>query len=1518
MQERKRPRLGFKLPEILGTTPLLHLVPKQEIIPLVSYSDVCLSQSSLSVFLPTTSKEILDTVVDKLNSGKDEYQSARSHVVLLFKHYEDPGLNTIRFKKPILVSQTERIVSPKLDDLSSEVFKVIPKVEKTDLYDPLIEDVPNRLNANIRGIPDYTNNDERENHIIYYKQKCENILSGESEKPLKPRSTSIPRKLASASFPNLKDSRIARVYHIIENAFKDGEETTDAEFFQSSNDKLVFTAAAMSDLARNLISVLRSEAHEDLEASYLMKIQSLCMNDISHASELSLRNLDLIRTSLQACLVLLHILSSGIDDRRLYLESYLDKTVLFLSFLTHELFRSSKYLDLVPLVSDCIGILVSQVEKNLTNDLLLGKMENMIFSSLFTESCNNSLDDLRSHMVSLLVEIFRGAPDQRAYISNELLMKFKESSREKSISCNHRLSNGVSVLTFAIVLAKLTEAYDLSALKRNADAFFLRNQNSQNEYTLSLQHLNLINCILSGNDDLNAMFNQLVDFMLQNISVSEFNIKASFLTLFDDLLLASCLPEWPGTSVVVAAIALRLMHEFQNSSLQSAIEPFVLELLCRFGLLVLKLAIKYPGIDGCDHTIKEAQLLKAQNLHFSSLLGSEHFSRVGTLKSQLAYRAQRSLFFFAKLFNDIQTHQSFSIFYQIDSASSSSKLSSVSRKIIKIIDQLLEIYCNGAIPQSVKSTVMEEENSKKIHEQILLSEFYAHLYDRFLLVLGQGLESQKAKLSAKAIRILSQLIDLDQSLLLIASINSSIVSLLQDGSPLSRDAVIELIGEYMFTNPDLFEKYYPLIGSRCNDDSVLIRKRVMRILKRLFVESSSDKIKAYTSLKILKRFDDLEANVVELAKNTLTSIWFENPSVNNLEALFYELVSTDKHACHLFQAYVRQLLSDKEHTKYLEIIKNIVSNAFSDVLSHVDTEESLEMISRFKLIRTFAEVDGHLVSQADILTLTPYVTSTEAAGEKSTYEMLRIMRLVLPSCRALRSEFVTSTQSTLLRQLTKFNVHELTEAVSVICILSNSPEDFKRPLKAALSSLKLLQALTEYDGTLNKKQHYQKLIRLINIIGTFGSTFDFEAARLYFEKQKTDLYESESIRSMFARNILGICNQNVSSEVKVAVIRNLLAIASHQPKLYSLSSVLNFLDNEIENGTNETKLAIISGIVIFLHREDEGAKKRVGASTITTKSATFDSSVFHGISFKSANDEICASISQRYLPAVLELCISLPEAEDPVLFLQLVMKLGLANPKMCISTIIALEASPSKKIKKIATVLHSDLFQRHESLADRNYAEAFKLAVTLVKKMTKGNMHFEPYFLRHVYRIVKGTYGAKKKFVATLLKLFEIEMARCTLIEATTKRDEIIFLCLNLLLVKYTSVEEICLILYSLDRIILTDGLDLSDKITKTITSTDSEGMLVENLQLLFVSSQIILSLIQLRHVMAATYNIRSMMMESYKPNKAEMELRQQPRVFKQIDFSIKNLDLDVKLSCPAKFGPIFTKLVQAIANYII
>lgn len=87
---------------------------------------------------------------------------------------------------------------------------------------------------------------------------------------------------------------------------------------------------------------------------------------------------------------------------------------------------------------------------------------------------------------------------------------------------------------------------------------------------------------------------------------------------------------------------------------------------------------------------------------------------------------------------------------------------------------------------------------------------------------------------------------------------------MHDSSPAVRDATLELVGKYVGERPDLAVAFLPQISARIADKGVSVRKRVVKLLKSIYLilnEEGWIDFKVDISLRLISRINDEETSI---------------------------------------------------------------------------------------------------------------------------------------------------------------------------------------------------------------------------------------------------------------------------------------------------------------------------------------------------------------------------------------------------------------------------------------------------------------------------------------------------------------------------------------------------------------------------------------------------------------------------------------------------------------------------------
>lgn len=1507
------------LTETLGVVPFLHLIPKQDLAPLLSFSRIDPGGIKYDRFVADASMAMAGDVLRALSDGSIEASQLIDQFVAKFNSFESLEQNSLKFRKPVISSQSDRTVAlDHLPPLFRDIYDAQSPVDDLSLVNFEADiDMSTILNDHLALLSSYSDFEDpaASRHVAHYKQKFDEeknrILRKRQRRPSPSGNlpTSTRKKVHIDN--GMDESIVTSVYRIINSLLLiDNESPRKVPTLQGA---LLSTLSA-PNLYSALSRLSSSSRLTEVNSIYLRYIATISVNTLnSHqkdAHNLDLPSFELLITTLKILFLIINVNS---NDRQLQLDTYVESAVKMLTMFIHgfishqnETQIPSNATNLIQHISDCTRSLVYYLENNKADELTLTKIEYMSIEAVFAEVKGDFFDDLRNVMTQLLVQLFKFYPSQRRFIVNEMLTNFKRLSSRKGSSHRMRSPHGGNVLFFSVFLIRLVQSFDAKSMSRGISSFENLEKSKNPHSATNLKRQSLLRDAASILEESKDLAGQISNFFADSLVKADNPYRLLFQTFLDDILTLLSSSEWPGAELIAQSLLITFSHHLETNKFQGFIEPYALEVVGKIGIEILK--IKHR----CDSRLSTSTLHSTRHL---TNLGSQLSSALAQAQNDNAqtfhFTVLKILKIYENVLNDISSGDQEHIFAINPENNMSSKTPEAAVKIHFLIDDLLLLLNRESPFVIAKNTAPTGENA---YLALLLHDLEP-LFDNFIGLLVSYLESSKAKPMAKAIKLLSPMIELDPNILLALRISKSISRTMAGNSPLVKEAIIDILGKYVSTNPELVTRYYKDISERSDDDSVSVRKRVIKLMRDMYALQEDESIRTFISKKLLRRIDDEEDSIAGLAKASLKELWFggngsDNTSQKEICKIIIEIVNPPGMISKVLADYLTIVISDPGIKQSLQ---EIVSCAFGICLDNVETDPKY-VGKALALVSLLANCDSKLISFEDLVFLQPYLIAEEIQYAEICWYSLRILRSFLNDSRSFRKDYILQMRDNLLSRLTKFDVRELHEAVPIIDTLSHKLIDSSKWVNALIGTIVFIKPMTGLPKM--SISDLAKCRKLLHLLGCFGSYCSFEKSRSVVLSRNIGLKENETIISLISKYLLAFCNQKYEQSVRKVAFKNLLCVSAYHPRLLMSESILLVIDNELDNGPHDIKLTIVEGLSKFLAKEDGDASNRDGSRLKSSHSLKLNVDVFHGKSISSLNDGVCASIIQRYIDKILNLCLLDHSAFSPVLFLQLVVKLGFANPKMCISTIIALEASSNNAIKKIATCLHMEIFERHESLADRNYTEAIRLAVEYSKKVNGQSFLRELLFLRTVYRVISKQYLSKKKFTLSLAKLFLLSLSLKSLEECIKQRDVIVFLAINILVLPFSSLEEVCLLLFHLDRTITRDGFDLAEKITKTMGSNSGSGMSMDNLTPLFVNSQSVLALVYLRRLLATSYSITPSVMEEFRPSRGDLELRQPPRAITMIDFPLEELEMSNKLTQPGSFGRVFTKLVQMVNNF--
>ena len=1502
------------LKEVLGATPLLHLLPVQETVP-------CIAPTGIGTSMDAAVTESNRKLIRAINADPERFDDFAKKVSDEVAQFDSEDLRELKFPYFHASNSASASQNESLSRLHQAIYDAADPIGVDEIVSPSTSETAATYEVSRLSVRKKYNRQSIQHHNEKYRSKflkeyemgnTANVNLKQIKRPLEEDvhlATNKVQKTTSAqrdAFDRICD----KLFHInsLVGLYLD-ENTDNAAYWIQSDGKYLVTMEIMVMYHDCLLKLMVDPKIDTIDIDQITRVQKLMWRSLLELKEFNsdeLHNMlgqgttntqaivlifDDILLSTLAAKIMLVILNGRLNNKSIYIDEYLMSVVDLINSLHHDIlirlstkvFTSEVVNVLKPkfycLTEDFKSILqlISTYLSNYTvEESVLTRLEYLSMEIIYADLNRredsslvtiSSFENLKASACDLILQIFTYYPDQRDFILNEIIIGFDRLSTSRLYGRQFKTLQGNKVQLISALLVSMVENLPYKKLSE------FKSENLKDDV---LSHTSeLSSSILTG---VNNFVNQITSFLLSKFSRNP-EMKTIIEIMLEDLLVLLPYPEWAGSEVLLVGFMRTLILTIQNQNFQN-IEIHLFDFLGKICESLVDIRKSSTVLE-----LSTATEFAEFQSNLESVFGHIHKQAKKNSRYNLAakFLAIKQIVELKKMENHVDKTD-----LQLAGLNSESENATANNEIIHTIQQIHSFLVKILLDESDISLTGLNLKSQYI-EFILRGDLFS-LYETFLNLLSKSLESPKIKTKSKAIRTLSMLVDKDTDILGSQRIQESVSLRLSDNSLSVRDAVIDLFGKIVDFKPELLQNFYKPICECINDPSVQVRKRVIKLMGGMFDSLDSNKAKVYVSAKLLMGLYDEEDSVIDLIKPLLVQIWFDKEDTSNLKVLV-DIVGLGGKILKAFEEFLtKDLIKNQRDT--LEHVTILLLDDIHDMTNHSEIEKSL------KLISTFVKSDTSLINQEQLISLQSFLVEEKNEGDITFYN-LEILKHVLPEINSLRPDYLQSVQTFLIQNLAKFSIKELNEAMPCIWRLCQMKRNTLRLANACVSCMKMLRPFIEKKSLPEPNPRLEKLIHLL---GSFGTHCKFEEFRELFLKSSLGLKEKESIVSGIIKYLLYFCEGD--GRVKNAAIKNVMNVCNTHPKFFMSDPILHIFDNEFEKCNPIIIHSIIKGLLKFLVLEENYSEKQNGTSKKMSNKLKLDIDVFHGNSKSYMTDGICAGLVQRYIDRILELCLhdNNTLSFSCVEFLQLVIQQGFANPRTCIPTVIALEASDNRRIRNIAVNLHSELYEKHESLTDTSYFEGTKLAM----KYAKNNLlsFFEKdSFIADLYGVVKSNYSSRKKFIQSIIKFVQV---RSDTQEPKEQRDEVIWICLNLGSTNFYSLEEVLRIINRIDVVLEDEGVEISEQLNNEDLSELKESEEFDS-QVYFAQS--FLAILQLRDVLVTNYGITTNQIESFRPHKVDSELRQQAKTISEKKKFIVDVEND-----PIDY---IVQYLQAIKDYL-
>ena len=705
--------------------------------------------------------------------------------------------------------------------------------------------------------------------------------------------------------------------------------------------------------------------------------------------------------------------------------------------------------------------------------------------------------------------------------------------------------------------------------------------------------------------------------------------------------------------------------------------------------------------------------------------------------------------------------------------------------------------------------------------------------------------SDQATVKSKGLKSLVQLLEKDPSILNKGnSIINRILSRLSDISPMVRDSALSLVGKCLSLKPSLESVLCEKIIDRSQDPAIGVRKRVLRILKEIYLRNNDDNLRPAIAHVALQRIADDDNGVAELAGQTIEEAWIApyyslmttgdinvktSLALRSQVSLIIKTVQRNDTVLAPLENFLRAILGSKSKMREsnFQVCKLMVAELFDAV---VDNESFPGKPSQRYILQTlsvFAKVKPDMFSRGQLELLQPYLKDLSSVEDLLIYRSaVVIFRHVLPHMSSLQHEFLAGIQGLLVNSLSRLTKMELNEVT--LCLWTMDPilENTERLARVTISVLTGLHTETKTNQTIDNKS-ISKLQRYMSIAGYFGKNCNLDSQSATF-KAKFPWWKGTSVSALIIDLLLPFTEISRPLLLRETAYECIGLVCHAWPQQFLRSDVASKLDYVFRNKDTNLERMILSTILEFFASEE---KRSESGTEIPVGEGTSTGSVRLGSSLvANENDGISTSIAQTFLRHILR--IALASADEIALIatkiIASVNRQGLVHPKECGPALVALETSPNASVASIAFDEHRNLHQKHETMFEKEYMKAIDQAFAYQQTVGEDVLgaKTQPFTskLRSLFEVLKlGNGKVRKKFLANFCSRIDFDITKVDLAEEKLHRLFYSRFCLqNLAFFEYARIDEILHVVLRLEKVINDTGTSVTHCIENEILQSTS------------------------------------------------------------------------------------------------
>lgn len=1178
-------------------------------------------------------------------------------------------------------------------------------------------------------------------------------------------------------------------------------QTGNLEYWMSlAHDKHILTEGCLTRLQISLKNIISIPSIWDcVQVEWMLRLLEVMVENIELATSYRSTGINddmLNRIAHASTATIFTIFLIEKNDKRLFLERFVYEPINFISnafeYMKGRFDGDNLLQDQIPLFQQSICLLPSYIEQRpFLDEGLIAKLvylfSNLLMDNSVELSNNLQLQSCRNNIKltskDILVTLFSKFIDQREFIIDELLSHVEKLPLKRIQKRLRKIDNEVYVSDFTITIISIIEKLNcldcITSISKMPLSFV------KEKY---LEESKLLEAVS------NRVTNAILDKFYENPS----NYRHVLDNYVQDLITLLPFPQWVASQDLLSLITKKLLMFFTSSHPKGAsIENTCLQVLGSIGSVIFEIKCSSRPNEGNN-------LIKLFNYPENLPQFLQSFEHCLCFCLSKMGRRPAAKYLWYKRFGVLLELGDYATNDEVQNENTTSMTFKELQKPLEII------ACNSKL--SDKNDFL---NVRSDYYSILNALELTSLYEPYLKLLLSLLGSEKIKIKSTAIKCLSMLACRDQAILSSSMVKKTIERTLENASASVKDAILDLV-----SIGSVYLHFYQQINANYDDESILIRKHVLKINEKIYDESILVKVKIFVAAKILLKIEDEEDAIIEMSRQVLLKRWIfcvaeveGQPEMH--ENVCKEIITvmsgvamTDEKCSQHFEWYLNFFLLNRamHATDIFEKITRILNQLIDFLVQEITELHAIDLLSEeqvmkrrshLHLLAKFGDCSVSFINRDHIIALYPYLVSDEKSDLQ--YHILHVFKNTLKNLFNFKPKFLYDLETTLLVRLPRMNVKEMEEAMPIIWSVAKQRGDTARVTKACSSCF---QHLSPYINRANKQPESidieGKLQRLIYLATGFARFCTFN------NRNERPLYVSddESVYTYVAKCLLVLSRAGIPHVIRRVTIKNLAQLCGNHPKLFNSKHILNLLDEEFEGNHLDIQLVILESLYDFFTSEERKSIRKSGVNGSISSNKALKKKLLKEKRIESVNDGVCSALVIRFLKSILRICLS-PDIKGSLVafrLLQLILQYGYTNPSHCIPTIIGLIASTNQYMSYVAVKLLKEMFEKYETMVFSGISQGVKVAIEYSKTLKGVYFYKNASFLQ----ILQSSIGTGKKnsskFLRSISKVLQVYMNRVVGAHADVEtKDVILFLTSNLSFLIFFTQHQLVSLMKSID-----------------------------------------------------------------------------------------------------------------------